>query len=481
MANAVIKMKYLILIFFLFFGRTIFCQSTFFKYYNQDTGLLRYKLSFDRGLQLLEVTDGYIVMGYNAEDQEFVLTGIPSVSDTTRPMYIKVDKNGNVLWNKRYENNTCGFTTNEFIKNSNNQYIGVGSTLTFGDTCGFSPTPYIVDNQLYIQKLNDSGDLVWQKTIGESINKTVQLAISITKTNDGNYFIIGQDNYYPWLLKINEQGDTLWTKKYQSLYNEDPIKIFSINDGYLIFTLNSSLSTVSKIDEFGSLLWSKSLPFRIQTINKTENGNFLLLRQENPSSIVYAIISKTDVDANILWEKSYTLYASNSICDTRDGNFIIANKDFAKVSETGDIIWNKRFWGTSNINPPYFIHNIISTNDGGYLTTGYYDGDTFLIKTDCNGNIVWDNSSCLLTTEKDVLLFPNPFNDIITIQIPSINKDLDKVKIKITNLLGQNIYSNDYSNQNIFTLYTNEFAQGLYIYSIIINNSIYKSGKIIKQ
>lgn len=477
MANAVIKMKHLIFIFFLFFNGIIFCQSTFFKYYNQDTGLLRYKLSFDRGLQLLELTDGYIVMGFNAEDQEFVHTGIPSVSDTTRPMYIKVDKQGNVLWNKRYENNTCTFTTNEFIKNSNNEYIGVGGSLTFGDTCGFSVNGYIVDNQLYMQKLNDNGDLVWQKTIGESVNRTIQSASSITKTSDGNYFIFGQDNYYPWLLKINEQGDTLWTKKYPSLYNEDPIKIVNINNGYLIFTINSSISIISRLDDQGILLWSKNLPFRIQAVNKTDNEHFLLLRLENPSSI----ITKIDKDANILWEKPYTLYASNSICDTKDGNFIIANKDFAKVSESGEVIWNKRFWGQNNINPPYNIYSVIPTSDGGYLTTGYYDGDTFLIKTDCNGNIIWDNSSCLLSTENNVLIFPNPFNDIIIIQVPSINKDNDIVIIKITNILGQTLYNNEYSNQNIFTLNTSQFAQGVYIYSVIINNSIYKSGKIIKQ
>lgn len=458
----------------------MFSQNAFLKFYNNDGN---YKLSFDYGIQLLEVSDGYIIMGVNEEDQEYVHTGIPSICDTTRPMYIKVDKQGNILWNKRYENNTCLFTTNSFIKNSNNEYIGVGNSLTAGDTCGFSPTPYIVDNQLYIQKINDNGDLVWQKTIGESINKTVQSAVSIVPTNDGNYFIVGEDNNYTWLLKINELGDTLWSKTFASLHDKSPSSISKINNAYLIFANDNvlSMSHITKIDELGNLLWTKTLPYRFNTVTSTSDGNFALLRYDKPLTTVYSILSKIDTDVNVLWEKSYTIYASNSLCETKDGNFIIAYKDFAKVSPNDDIFWNKRFWGQSNLNPPYQILNVIPTSDGGYLTTGYYDGDTFLIKTDCNGNIIWDNSSCLLTTENDVLLFPNPFNDIITIQIPSINKDIDKVTIKITNLLGQNIYSNDYSNQNIFILNTSIFAQSVYIYSIIINNSIYKSGKIIKQ
>jgi len=448
------------------------------KLYNNDGN---YKLSFDRGIKLLEVSDGYIIMGFNAEDQEYIYTGIPSVCDTTRPMYIKIDKQGKVLWNKRYENNTCYFSTNDFIKNSNNEYIGVGSSLTSGDTCGFSPIPYIVDNQLYIQKINDNGSLIWQKTIGESINKTVQSASSITKTDDGNYFVIGQDNYFPWLLKINELGDTLWSKKYPSLYNEEVAKISNIKSGYLFFSVNSNTSKVTKIDNQGVLLWSKNFPFRFQTVNTSADGNFLLLRLDNPAPNIYSIISKLDADANILWEKSFSMYASNAICETNDENFIIANKDFCKVNQNEEILWNKRYWGQSNITPPYNIYDVISTTDGGYLATGYYDGDTFLIKTDCNGNIIWDNSSCLITKENDVLLFPNPFNDIIIIQAPSINKVNDNVMIRITNLLGQNISSTEYSNQNIFTINTSQFPQGVYIYSIIVNNTIYKSGKIIKQ
>lgn len=459
----------------------MFCQDAFLKYYNKDTGNLRYKKSFDQGQTLLEIKDGYLIVGYNEEDEEFVKTGIPSVCDTTRPMIIKIDKQGNVLWNKRYNNNTCLFSVNGLVKNNNNEYIGVGNTLMPGDTCGFSPNPYSADLQIYMQKINDNGDLIWQKTIGESINKTPQGADCITPTKDGNYFVMAGDSYYPWLLKINEQGDTLFTKKYPTLYNAATRKISSISDGYLVFANSLTSGLVYKINEQGTLVWIKNLPFKSEGIRATQDGNFIISRIYQPNVQIYTILTKIDKDVNILWESKYSTYANNSLCETKDDNYVLVNKDFTKVSTTNGIIWNKRFFGGNNVTPWYYINDVISTDDGGLLATGFYDGDTFLIKTDCNGNLEWDNSSCLLPTDKNVLIFPNPFNDILTIQLPLINKDTDKVRLQLTNTLGQIIFLENFDNRNIYTLQTSGFSDGVYVLTIFLNNSLYVTKKLVKS
>ena len=469
-------MKINLFIFLMLFAIKSIAQNTFIRFYNKDNN---YKLSFDRGIKLLEVKDGYIIMGFKSEDEESITSGTLSFQDTTRPMFIKIDKKGNVLWNKRYNNNTCNFSTANFIKNLNNEYISVGNTLTSGDTCLFLPNPPIVDNQVYIQKINDFGDLIWQKNIGESITKSSQTAYDISATKDGNYFIIAEDELIQWLIKINENGDTLWTKKYTNLYNKTPKNIVSISDGYLITYEDNSIgsSRILKINEQGDSIWIKTLSsFYATNIKPTTDGNFILQNNSSPSTLL-----KIDKDANEIWRKTYNLNASFGFCLVNNDEFIICNKDFSKVDSDGAILWNKRYFGINNINPWYFIHDVIQTSDEGFLSTGFYDGDTFVIKTDCNGNIEWDTNSCLLTDEADILIFPNPFNDLIIIQVPSINKIDDNVTIKITNVLGQNIFSSEYSNQNIFTLNTSQFSQGVYIYSVMINSSIFKSGKIVKQ
>lgn len=463
-------------IFLILITQSIFCQNAFLKYYNYD---IPNKTIIDRGEKLLEVNDGYIIKGYS-EVAENDQNG--NRQDTTRPMYIKVDKHGNVLWNKKYKNQTCSFIISDFISNSNNEYIGVGTTLTSGDSCGYFPnnTP-IVDNQLYIQKINENGDLVWQKNIGESITKTGQGASDITKSKDGNYFVIGSDNNYTWLLKINDQGDTLWTKKYNSLYDKSPINISSISDGYLIFALTYSNTYISKINEQGGLLWTKSLPFRAEGLKQNNDGNFILSRTNKPYTQIFTVLTNIDKDINIIWEKSYPYYGVWALINTKDNDYVIGTKDFAKVSLTGDTIWNKRFWGTNNITPWYYFLDVIQTSDGGYLATGFYERHTFLIKTDCNGNIEWDTNSCILPTDKSILVFPNPTSDFITFQFPNINKDIDKITIKIIDMLGQILIDNTYTNQNIITLNLQNYSQGIYIYSVFVNNKIYKTDKIIKQ
>jgi len=476
-------MKKIIFIFLILTANNFICQNAFLKYYNQDVGQFKYKLSFDRGEKILEVKDGYIIMGYNEEDEEKVTLGPTSPPDTTRPMFIKVDKQGNVLWNKRYENKTCSFGTANFIKTSNNEYIGVGGTLMPGDSCGYT-VPEIIrtpDPQLYMQKINDNGNIVWQKTIGESINKTAQGADGITPTKDGNYFVIGSDDSYPWLLKINEQGDTLFTKKYPSLYGKGSVLISSLSDGYLIFSYFGSL--ISKINEQGDLLWTKNSPSPYGIVKPSKDGGFLFLTfiYQTAQTPFMTVITKIDKDLNFLWQKTYPVYGNNALCETNDGNYTIGQKDFAKVSPSGDVLWNKRFWGTNNITPWYYFLDVIQTSDGGFLATGFYDGDTFLIKTDCNGNLEWDTKSCLLETDKDVLIFPNPFTDQLIIQLPFINKDSDKVSLQITNALGQIIYSESFSNQNIFTLQTSPISQGIYFLTIFVNNSVYCTKKVIKQ
>lgn len=456
--------------------QNVFGQKTFLNYYN------KFKIgdpisSFDRGHQLMELEDGYVVFGWK---EEKTIGGIYQFSDTTRPLIMKVDKHGIVLWNKRYRNNTCNFALGNCIKNSRDELIGAGTSLMPGDSCGFWPSETIpqLDNQLYIQKINDQGEIIWQKTIGESENKTAQGAVGITPTKDGNYFIIGIDNDFPWLLKINEQGDTLWTKKYPSLFGKGVVLITSTNGGYLIFSYFGSL--ITKINEQGDLIWTKNSPKPYGGIKPSKDGGFLLLTYTQISTQVFTVITKIDNDLNYLWQKTYSAYGFNAMCETSDGNYIICNKDFAKVSPDGKIIWNKRFWGLNNITPWYYFLDVMETSDGGYLATGFYDGNTFLIKTDCNGNLEWDTQSCLLPTEQHVLAFPNPFSDNITFQLPDINKDEDKVTVKLTNTLGQIIFTQDYFDQNIITLNSSSISDGLYIYSIYLNEQLYKSDKIIK-
>jgi len=103
------------------------------------------------------------------------------------------------------------------------------------------------------------------------------------------------------------------------------------------------------------------------------------------------------------WEKTFGGLASDygySVEQTNDGGYIITgftasfgngDEDVYLVKTDGNGIeqWNKTYGGTNN----EWGFSVDQTNDGGYIITGSTytfgngDSDTYLIKTDDNGNV----------------------------------------------------------------------------------------------
>jgi predicted secreted protein len=121
---------------------------------------------------------------------------------------------------------------------------------------------------------------------------------------------------------------------------------------------------------------------------------------------------KTDSDGNMLWNKTYGGTGNDgtqSIAKTGDGGFAIAaytqsfgggGRDFwlIKVDSNGNAQWNKTYGGTLDEQPL----NVVQTNDGGYaisggvsatyFSTGAPPVNTWLVKTDSSGNMLWNKT-----------------------------------------------------------------------------------------
>lgn len=99
------------------------------------------------------------------------------------------------------------------------------------------------------------------------------------------------------------------------------------------------------------------------------------------------------------WENAY------SVMQTSDGGYIFtgfiqsygaswSDAWLVKTDSNGNELWNKTFGGPSRDDFSY----VEQTNDGGYITAGYtyLSGDTFssgwFVKTDSNGNEIWNKT-----------------------------------------------------------------------------------------
>ncbi|MFN7910415.1 MAG: T9SS type A sorting domain-containing protein [Bacteroidota bacterium] len=467
-------MKLILYIAIIIYYQTTFSQNAFLNYYNSEIST-SYQL-FEKSNQITELSDGYLIFGF----RELNYTGLNN--DTTYPMLIKIDKQGNLVYNKIYRNQTCFAISNNYVINGD-EIITVGNSLMPGDSCGFSPNGYVVDAQAFIQRINiNNGNLIWKKTFGESLNKTAQSLSDISKTNDNNFFIIGTDNNFPWLIKINNIGDTLFTKKYLGLKYVDFTNIYNFNGSIRLIAKTANTTSLYELDNNFNLTLIKQFNFSAVAIAKSPiQNNLIFTYQYKPDTRNFTIINEIDFNGNSIIKDTFQLLAENAVCKSNNNSFIIANKDFAKVSSKNNIVWNKRFFGVNNLTPWYYFLNIIQTSDNGFIGVGFYNKYTFVVKTDCNSNLEWDYNSCLLPTNQNDIIFPNPFTDNLTIQLPNINPETDNVTININNLLGQIIYSRDFSSQNIISLNTSTFSKSIYICSIFINKKFYSVKKIIKN
>ena len=80
---------------------------------------------------------------------------------------------------------------------------------------------------------------------------------------------------------------------------------------------------------------------------------------------------------------------------------------------------------------------------------------------------------------KEVTIFPNPFREKTQIIIES--DELRNAVLILMNLNGQQIKSIPSNNNNIFTIYRDDLANGMYLFKVLENEEIVTTGKLIAQ
>lgn len=173
---------------------------------------------------------GYSIQCTN--DQGYIIGGYTNSfgSGDYDSYIIKTDMHGDTLWTRVLGGNFDDFGYSVYETPDTN-YLLVGATWSFG--------PGTPDNSnVYLIKYNTAGDTVWTKTYGGIANERIY---SITQTIDNDYIIAGYTNSYGaggydiYVLKIDNNGDTLWTTTYGATDYDQGFSIIQTSDhGYLI-------------------------------------------------------------------------------------------------------------------------------------------------------------------------------------------------------------------------------------------------------
>jgi hypothetical protein len=341
----------------------------------------------------------------------------------------KLDSSGNFLWAK-----SMGSTDPDFGNSIIIDPTGSGAVYTTGQyhlTIDFDPGGGIFnissagDWDIFISKLDSSGNFIWAKSMG---GLNIDAGNSITSDALGNIYTTGRFTYISdfdpgagvfnltssgsgdvFISKLDSAGNFIWAKATggtgfgagNSILTDSSgngefyiTGIFSstidFDPGTSVFNLTSAGSSdifILKLDSLGNFIWGKAMggadvdwSYSIAidaSGNSYITGYFQLTADFDPGAGVFNLtsagnteifISKLDSSGNFLWAKQ--IGGTNG-----DIGYAILFDPAAG----GNIYTTGFFRGTADFDPGAGVANLISTNNLAM----------FILKLDSAGNYAW--------------------------------------------------------------------------------------------
>jgi TolB-like protein len=293
-------------------------------------------------------------------DHHYVMAGyIETTGSDIDVRLIKVDDWGDTVWTRTYPRMWTQFPT-AIREMADHTYLVAGFIST-----KIAPTRF----SAYLMKINVNGDTIWTKTIGTTDDN--EQIFDMQSTSDGGYILCGYydelytDVYY-YLLKINAKGDSLWTITYNPLPGDKA---------------------------------------QGRAVVETAEKDFVIAGQVERDGNAMAHLVKLDSTGQVHWAQSWDYEGVEALYDvkgTSDGGYILGGytnssgagqMDFylIKTDTQGDSTWTRTYGGSSN----EFGYCIEPIGESGYLFAGssasFGAGSTdfYLVRTNFMGDTLW--------------------------------------------------------------------------------------------
>jgi len=347
-------------------------------------------MGIDIGFDIVQVQGGFLIAGFTNSNSGLVTCNI---NDYGVLWLIKIDVNGNLLWQKCYENSDA-FRMVKAIKSQHFYLIG-----------GAIADPYPNTYNLGIKKIDSLGNIIWERALGNTIGilngdqygePTFDGGVIATAQIDsrGGDITNWYGGYDGWIIKLDSLGNTEWDISVGSSQFEFINGIIQTSDsGYIAGLYGTPNGVGGNID------------CDIQSISYPD-----------------AIVIKMDVNGNPEWQRCYggsghegvtrlleleDGYLISGWGGSNDGDLVGSgwhgDQDvwLVKIDYSGNIIWQKCYGGSNGESP----ERIFLNDDGGiivFANTYSFDGDVvgnpsnspenpsiWIFKVDSIGNLLW--------------------------------------------------------------------------------------------
>ena len=434
-------------------------------------------------------------------DGGYIMTGIATSSngDVSENFgeddlwVVKLDSAGTLQWERSYggSENDRGVS---IVQTPDGGYIVGGITWSNdGDVTGHHG-----DWDIWVLRLDSSGDLLWQRSLGGPIR---EMGGHVALAPDGGFYVAGSAKSFSgdltgnngdfdfWIFKLAANGDLVWQHNFGGSEEDFAFGIHTTSDGGLIVcghafsanmdvTINQGWSDawVIKLAANGDLDWKRTYGGSSYdggtSIQQTTDGGYIMsgstmssdgdLTANNGGWDMWVL--KLDPSGDIQWQTSSggtSIDIAVSVSQTSDGGHIVAghsdsgNGDFPinqgeedtwllRLDPAGALLWQRSFGGSGYD----WASTAQQTADGGYI----FGGST----TSSNGDVLANNglvdflvvkfgaddigTSIDPIEELDrIRLSPNPAHDQLVIDLDLDGSD--PVRMEIFNSIGQEVFS----------------------------------------
>ncbi|MBP9881009.1 MAG: T9SS type A sorting domain-containing protein [Chitinophagales bacterium] len=294
----------------------------------------------------------------------------------------------------------------------------------------------------WLLKIDSFGEKIWERSYGGS---EYDQCYDILSTQDGGFIMCGTsrsedgdvtENYGNndvWIMKINNAGEIEWQKNYGGENFDKAQKIIEISDGYIFVGSTSSQTGdvtglhgdetdmwVVKISTEGELIWQKTIGTfgddSGYSIIELFNGMYLAIGTFNGDVGIGKINSEGDLVSQFSYGGSDGEYGY-SIVELLSNKILVSGTTFSNdgdivgfhggqdawvftIDSVGTLIWSKCYGGSDfetahkikkSITGNY-IFSGIAESENGDLTENNGSEDIWIVELDTMGNIISQNT-----------------------------------------------------------------------------------------
>jgi len=400
---------------------------------------------------------------------------------------VKLDADGNIQWQKNY-GGTFNDSARSIQQTADGNYIFAGYTSSNDiDVAGNHNINGLDD--FWVVKIDSVGILQWQKCFGGNGSDE---ANAVMETSDGKFIVVGETwstngdvvgNHNSWsgdawVIKVDSSGELLWQKSLGGSYSDRAHSVVEATDGNYIIGASAQSNDGDVLHHHG--VDTAYSDFWILALNP--NGEI----QWQNSLGGYA-----DEFAAELQKTSDGGYVVAGFTTSSDGDVTSFNgaSDYwiTKLNSDGDLQWQLSLGG----NNYEYAYAIKQSADGGYIVAGSVmiqaqgkigdvdrggspsQSDYWVIKLSPDSL----NTTSVVTDYNRVKVYPNPVYNTLTVDM--MGEIANRAEVSIIDIAGKEIFKGKVNNP-IYKINMDAYSNGLYFLKYSDENGE-KAIKILKQ